>query len=63
MIGDVKIKIVPMTDPNADGEWIDTPAMFSQLPISFRDAADKLAAHVPEGHFVVSITKIADHET
>jgi hypothetical protein len=49
-----QIKIVPNTDPNADGEWIDIPIDVSDVR-GWRNVASAVDPHVPEGFHVVAV--------
>lgn len=53
-----RIKLVPKTTPNADGEWREVEA---DLPASARwlDLAVALGDHVPETHFLCSIERVS----
>lgn len=54
-----RIKVVPRSDPNADGEWL-TVAHNPTIPLgSFKIAALALAQHVPEGYEMVSYVQTA----
>lgn len=54
-----RIKIVPITEPNAEGEWrIITAHDLENMPPSrrgWRATADLLAPFVPDGFTVVSV--------
>lgn len=49
-----QIKIVPKTDPNADGEWIEVPADLSVYR-RWRHMAEVVEPHIPPGYFVAQI--------
>lgn len=50
------IKIVPIDQPNADGEWfkIDAP---DELTKGWTALAKQLEPFVPEGHVLVSVSR------
>lgn len=52
-----RLKIVPKSDPNAEGEWIEIDI---KLPQTVRwEEIDRLVSrHVPETHYVTKVEKI-----
>ncbi|MCK1668639.1 hypothetical protein [Bradyrhizobium sp. 153] len=54
-----RIKLVPLAEPNAEGEWRDITALelarMRPPPPGCRDAANFFASFVPEGFFLVGV--------
>jgi hypothetical protein len=55
------VKIVPKSDPNADGEWVEIE-LEQELPLTTRWLATEAAVanHIPETHFVVRVERVDD---
>lgn len=49
-----QIKIVPASDPNADGEWIEVP-VDTKLYRRWRDMDAAVTPHIPAGYHVVQV--------
>jgi hypothetical protein len=52
-----RIKIVPKTTPNADGEWREVEADLSAIT-RWLDASVALGDHVPETHFLAAVERV-----
>ena len=48
-----RIKIVPLKEMNADGDWIDIPVDFPR-GMKWREMERLLTPHIPAGFFVVA---------
>ena len=51
-----KIKVVPDSDPNADGEWIDCGTQQFPSRMSFKETASRLQEYCPKDHFIVQVS-------
>jgi hypothetical protein len=57
-----KLKLVPDSEPNADGRWVelDTGSVAKRLPMActWHEADKFFAAHVPKGEHMVQYTHV-----
>lgn len=50
-----EIKVVPESEPNADGEWIDCGTQQFPKRLSFKETANRLQGYCPVGHVIVAV--------
>lgn len=50
------IKIVPDSEPNADGEWVNCGVHAFPEKMSWRETANRLFQHVPKNHHMVAVS-------
>lgn len=51
-----RIKVVPDAEPNADGEWVETPLVMSDR-VRWRIMEMLVKPFVPKGHHVVAVER------
>lgn len=53
-----KIKIIPKSAPNSDGEWREVERSFDDLPRMWRATEILFNPHVPDTHFLAQVERV-----
>jgi hypothetical protein len=52
-----RLKIVPKSDPDADGEWVEIEMQLHPR-LRWAEMDDLIAEHIPETHFVIKVEDV-----